>query len=123
MAAQTPAPPAPPARILVFAREFQFQFSRRVVPAGRIRLQLKNIGEDDHDLTIVGPKGNVRAWTGVIHPDGVGEIRARLAAGRYLVICQVADHQAHGMRTTLTVTAPKKKKKKKATPATAAARA
>lgn len=99
-----PPPPPPPARVLTFASEYRFTLSRRSVPAGPLRLQLRNIGEDDHDLRIVGPRGGVRAETGDVRPGRVGEIRTRLSRGRYTLICTVGDHEAHGMRATLLVT-------------------
>ena len=52
-----PLAPAPPARVLTFADEFRFTTSRDAVPAGVLILQVKNIGEDEHDFRIRGPKG------------------------------------------------------------------
>lgn len=95
---------APPARVLVFADEFFFNASRRTLPAGRLRLQLKNIGEDDHDFRIIGPRGTARAETGIVKPGKLGEIRTTLARGRYTYLCTVADHAALGMRGSFTVT-------------------
>lgn len=106
LAAQPPPPP-PPARVLAIAREFRFSLSRMVVPAGRLRLQLDNIGEDEHDLRVIGPRGAARAETGLVAPGRVGELRVRLARGRYTLVCTVADHAARGMTTSLRV-APRK---------------
>ncbi len=97
----------PPARILAFADEFFFNISRLSVPAGRLRLQLKNNGEDDHDFRIIGPKGAARAETGIVKPGALGEIRTTLARGRYTYLCTVADHAARGMRGSFTVTRKK----------------
>ena len=102
-AVQLPPPP-PPARMLVFADEFRFSPSRRTLPAGVLRLQLKNIGEDDHDLRILGPNGVGRAETGMVRPDGLSEIRTRLGRGRYTFFCTVPHHAAKGMRFTVTIT-------------------
>jgi uncharacterized cupredoxin-like copper-binding protein len=95
--------------MLVFADEFRFSPSRRTVPAGVLRLQLKNIGEDDHDLRVLGPSGGLRGQTARLHPGGLGEIRARLPRGRYSYLCTVGDHAARGMKGTFTVIAPKKR--------------
>lgn len=100
---------APPARVLVFADEFRFAFSRRSFPAGRLRLQLKNIGEDDHDLRVVGPRGGVRAETGVVGSGDLGEIRVRLPRGRYTFYCSLGDHAARGMTGAFTVLPPKRR--------------
>lgn len=104
LAAAPPVPPAPPARVLAFADEFRFGASRRALPAGPVLLQLKNIGEDEHDLRLIGPRGAARAETGVVEPDGVGRFRVRLPRGRYTFACTVADHAARGMVGTLVVT-------------------
>ena len=102
--------PAPPARMLAFADEFRFDTSRDVVPAGLLILQVKNIGEDDHDLRIKGPNGVARAETGVVEPGDLGRISIRLAQGRYTYLCTVADHAERGMAGTLVVRAVKKKR-------------
>ena len=102
--------PAPAARLLAFADEFRFNTSRDVVPAGRLILQVKNIGEDDHDLRIKGPNGVARAETGVVEPGDLGRISIRLAQGRYTYVCTVADHAERGMAGTLVVRAAKKKR-------------
>jgi hypothetical protein len=98
----------PPARVLAFATEFRFGASRGVVPAGDLILQLKNIGQDDHDLVLYGPHGARRAATGVVHPKGLGTIRIRLPRGRYTFRCSVADHASRGMRGVL-VAAPRRR--------------
>ena len=69
------------------------------MPAGPLRLQLRNIGEDEHDLRILGPRGAPRAETGVVQPDEVGQLRVRLPRGRYTLVCTVADHAESGMRS------------------------
>ena len=102
------APPAAPARVLGFADEFRFSLSRAGFPAGPLVLQLKNNGEDDHDLRIVGPHGAIRTGTGIVSPDDLGEIRTTLAQGRYTYLCTVADHAARGMTGSFIVTARKR---------------
>ena len=103
LADHPPPPPPPPARVLTTAREFRFTLSRPSLPAGPVRLQLRNIGEDEHDLRVIGPRGAARAETGVVPPGGVGELRVRLPRGRYTLLCTMADHDARGMSTTLVV--------------------
>ena len=104
--------PAPLARVLSFADEFRFNTSRSAVPAGPVLLQVKNIGEDKHDLRIVGPRGAVRAETGVVGPGDLGQIRTRLARGRYTYFCTIADHAGRGMTGSLLVRAVTKKAKR-----------
>lgn len=102
------APVAAPARVLGFADEFHFSLSRAAFPAGRVVLQLKNIGEDVHDLRIIGPRGAPRAETGKVRSDGLGQISTTLARGRYTYICTIADHAARGMKGSFVVTARKR---------------
>lgn len=89
--------------MLAFADEFRFNLSRPSVPSGRLVLQVKNNGEDDHDLRIVGPGGTARAETGEVRPGGLGTIRTRLARGRYTYLCTIADHAGRGMAGSFTV--------------------
>jgi FtsP/CotA-like multicopper oxidase with cupredoxin domain len=96
-------PPTPPAHVLAFETEDRLSPSRGGVPVGRVVLQARNIGEDDHDLTIRTSAGRVVATTGVVHPGELGTIRVRLPRGHYLLYCSIADHEALGMRAPLTV--------------------
>ena len=100
------AEPAP-ARMLVFASEFRLNASRARIPAGRLVLQLRNIGEDDHDLVIRSRRDGRRVVASPeVHPGRGAEVRVRLRSGRYLLFCSVADHEARGMRVELRATAP-----------------
>jgi hypothetical protein len=103
LASQPAPPPPPPARVLAYSREYRFSLSRPSVPAGPLRLQLRNIGEDEHDLRILGPRGTPRAETGVVQPEAVGQLRVRLPRGRYTLVCTVADHAERGMTARLVV--------------------
>jgi plastocyanin len=111
LAATPSLAPPPPARVLTFANEYRFSSSRARFPAGRLVLQLKNIGQDDHDLRLVGPKGTARAETGIVRPGHLGEIRVALPRGTYTYLCTVADHASRGMTGTFVVTARKKGKR------------
>ena len=102
-----PPPPAPPpTRALVFATEHRFSASRRAGRFGRVIIQLRNVGEDDHDLAVRGPRGRVLGSTGIVHPGRLGEVRLRLLVGRYTLFCSISDHEALGMRSVLTLRRP-----------------
>ena len=101
--------PAPPQRVLVFAREFRFQPSKRVVRPGRVRIQVKNIGEDAHNLVVFNQVREV-ASTGIIQPGELKTITIKLRPGRYAMICTVGNHFQRGMHKPLFVR-PKKKTK------------
>ena len=65
--------------------------------------QLKNNGQDDHDLAVRNARGRIIASTGVVRHGALGQLRVRLRPGRYLLVCTLADHEALGMRTVLVV--------------------
>lgn len=120
MNALPPTPPAvvaapratvarPPAYMFVYAREFRLNTSRKVLPAGRVVIQIENIGEDDHDVAVRTAAGRQLAVTPVIPSRGRAELRLRLPAGRYTLWCRVAGHLDHGMSTTFVVKNPRRR--------------
>jgi hypothetical protein len=100
-----PAPAAAPARLLVGAKEFRFTLSRTTIKSGPAIIQLQNFGEDDHNLRLKRIGGKRTYAIKTIDPGAkVGELEAKLAAGKYKLWCSLADHAARGMRATLVVT-------------------
>jgi hypothetical protein len=95
----------PPARLLAFASEFRIGASRSQAPAGVLVAQLKNNGQDDHDLAVRTARGRLVASTGVVGHGALGQLRVRLRPGRYVLVCTLADHEARGMRAVLVVRA------------------
>ncbi len=99
--------PLPPARILVNADEFLFNGSRGAGPSGKWRIQLKNNGEDDHDLAI-RREGTVIFTGPIVGPGKLGnDIKVRLKPGKYILFCTISDHEARGMSWRLSVRKPK----------------
>jgi len=100
------APPPPPARVQVEAREFSYTLSRQSIRAGLAIIELRNAGEDAHDLRMRRVGGTrVYRWP-VTQADGVADEELRLLPGRYLLWCSIADHRARGMQATLVVRKP-----------------
>jgi hypothetical protein len=97
----------PPARLLAFASEYRIGTSRSRAPAGVLVAQLKNNGQDDHDLAVRSARGRVVASTGVVGHGALGQLRVRLRPGRYVLVCTLGDHEARGMRAVLVVHARK----------------
>jgi hypothetical protein len=93
--------------MLVNADEFVFNGSRKAGPSGRWQIQIRNNGEDDHNLAIRKPDGTVIAQTPIVGPADLGTIKIRLRPARYTLFCGVSDHEARGMSWSLTVRAPK----------------
>jgi len=97
------APPPPPARVQVVAREFSFVLSRQVIRAGAAIIELRNAGQDAHDLRL-RRVGGTRVWKWpVTQAGGVVDEQVTLRPGRYVLYCSVANHRALGMQATLVV--------------------
>jgi hypothetical protein len=97
------APSPPPARVQVVAQEFRFSLSRTVVPRGPVIVELRNIGEDAHDLRLRRVGGTrVYEWP-VAQPGQTVDREVRLPPGTYRLTCGVANHAQLGMVATLHV--------------------
>lgn len=97
------APPPPPARVQVVAQEFRYSLSRQTIKAGWAIVELRNGGEDVHDLRMRRVGGTrVYAWPNV--PAGeVVDRTFKLLPGTYALWCGVANHRTLGMRAKLVV--------------------
>jgi hypothetical protein len=93
----------PPARVQVVAQEFRYTLSRQVVRAGRAIIELRNLGEDAHDLRL-RRVGGVRVYRWPVAQAGATIDRELvLRPGTYRLTCGIADHAARGMVATLRV--------------------
>jgi len=95
---------APPTAVGVSAREYRFAAYRASAPQGVVRFNLANYGEDGHDLVVETPGGRDVGRTGEVRSGKRTTLTLRLAPGTYRLICDLADHEARGMRTTFRVT-------------------
>jgi hypothetical protein len=103
----TPAPPPPPAIRFVSVRalEYSFTLSRPLVNAGAVTIELRNNGEDPHNLIVSPDDGShtpLASWpdTG---PGAYLRQSVALAPGRYQLWCSLLDHEARGMTADLVV--------------------
>lgn len=96
--------PALPTFVSVAAREFSLTLSRPLVGAGSVRIELRNSGEDPHNL-VVSPDGAHTPLESFSTLDpGLYERRTvSLAAGSYQLWCSLESHEALGMSVTLRV--------------------
>lgn len=109
-----PAAEAPVVAVGVALREWRVTVYRPAVRPGRIKLVLRNLGEDDHDLRVLGPRGYRSAVSPEIKPGESGVLRVRLRRqGRYRLICTLKGHAKLGMQATLRVRRPSSKRSKK----------
>jgi Copper binding proteins, plastocyanin/azurin family len=98
--------PAPlPRSVSVSAREFSFTLSRPLVGAGSVSVELRNVGEDPHNLVISPDDGShspLASWSDL--DPGLRERKSvTLTAGRYRLWCSLPDHEAQGMHADLVV--------------------
>jgi plastocyanin len=85
-------------------REFAIAVYRPRVHRGTVKLNVRNLGEDVHDLVVTRRGRRVGALAAVVKPGGTATLRLDLEkSGTYRLICTVADHEARGMRATLRV--------------------
>jgi hypothetical protein len=83
--------------------------SRPSVPAGQVRIQLQNAGEDPHNLRVMREDGTGEATDFAVLDPGAHATRTlSLTAGRYRLFCTLTapvSHDAAGMSATLDVSA------------------
>jgi hypothetical protein len=94
----------PPARVQVVAQEFRYSLSRQVIRQGRAVIELRNIGQDAHDLVLARADGTrvVVRWPEA-EPGAVIDREVTLKPGLYRFTCTVANHRALGMQALLRV--------------------
>jgi hypothetical protein len=100
---EAPASVPFPTRVQVTSTEFRLTMSRVVVPGGRVRIELVNLGEDPHDLKLRRIGGKYTYTIPETHPGERSTKTLRLIRGRYRVWCAIAGHRDWGMRATLRV--------------------
>lgn len=99
--------PAPPLGrfVSVSAREFSFTLSRPIVGAGSVTVELRNVGEDPHNL-VISPDDDshtpLASWTDT-DPGTTLRKSVTLAAGRYQLWCSLLGHEQQGMSVDLVV--------------------
>ena len=95
---------ARPTAVGVGEREWRIALYRPWVPAGLVKFNVKNFGEDGHDFVVRNARGVTRARLPEIEPGATASVTARLLRrGRYTVYCSLPGHVALGMRAVLRV--------------------
>jgi uncharacterized cupredoxin-like copper-binding protein len=104
---QDPPPTSPPLAgfVSVAAKEFSLTLSRPLVGAGSVRIELRNSGEDPHNLVVSPDDGTHTPLASYSTLDpGLYERRSvTLVPGRYQLWCSLEGHEAKGMSVTLRV--------------------
>ncbi|HET6551288.1 MAG TPA: hypothetical protein VFG79_22670 [Solirubrobacter sp.] len=101
-ATATPTPaPVFPRRTAVDLLEWDVRSSYPVLAAGRVTFNAKNLGEDDHNLSV---RGGGRDYGGVdLAPGDTAALSLELPPGTYTLYCPLPDHEAAGMRTEIRI--------------------
>jgi plastocyanin len=99
------ATPPPAWSVSVAAREFSFTLSRWYVDAGSVRIELRNNGEDPHNLVVSPDDGShapLASWPD-LDPGAYLRKTVTLSPGTYQLWCSILDHEARGMSVDLVV--------------------
>jgi plastocyanin len=91
----------------VAQREFHITPYRKSVPAGPVKLNIRNFGEDVHNLVVRGPKGFTAIGPDVEAGRTATWTISLRKPGTYQLLCTRANHLRLGMKSKLTVTARK----------------
>jgi Sulfocyanin (SoxE) domain len=102
----TPGKPLPD-YVAVTASEWRLALSRPLVGAGLVTVELRNAGEDPHDLVVAPADGGTAAHHFPETDPGIYTAAGmQLAAGRYALFCSLPGHAEAGMTATLQVVQP-----------------
>jgi hypothetical protein len=94
----------PPTPVGVGEREWRISLYRSKVPTGRVKFNVRNFGEDGHDLAVRTVDGRVLGLLPELKPGRSGTLTLRLRKpGRYRVFCSLEGHEAKGMHAVLRV--------------------
>jgi hypothetical protein len=91
--------------VSVAAREWSLTLSRPVVASGSVTVELRNVGEDPHNLVVSPDDGShtpVSTWAET-DPGALLRQTVTLDAGQYLLWCSLEGHEADGMSARLRV--------------------
>ena len=105
-------PGTAPTSVGVAQREFHITPYRRSVPPGGVKLNIRNFGQDVHNLVVRGPGGFTAVGPDVDPGQSASWTVKLRKPGTYQLLCTRADHLALGMKSNLTVAKPKPRGKK-----------
>ena len=100
----TTPPPSCPTALGVTEDEYHTRLSRSSLCAGSIVVELRNTGEDPHNLEIrnTGTDTIVATWADA-QPGAVASKPLTLVAGTYRLYCTLPSHDELGMHAVVTV--------------------
>ena len=83
--------------------EYEVALYRPRVPAGKVRFNITNLGEDGHDFAVRTSAGVVRKRTEEILAGGRTTMRISMSRGTFTLVCLLPEHEERGMLTRLRV--------------------
>jgi cupredoxin-like protein len=99
-----PVAAEPATAVGIGEREWRITLYRSKVPAGRVAFNVRNFGEDGHDLAVRTASGRVLGALDEVSPGDTARLSVRLRKpGRYRLFCTLEGHEAKGMRALLRV--------------------
>jgi len=100
----TTSTPSCPTALGVTEDEYHTYLSRSALCPGSLTVQLRNTGEDPHNLTILnlGTGDTVATWDDA-GPGDVVSKHVTLPAGTYRLFCTLPQHDEKGMHAVVTV--------------------
>jgi plastocyanin len=101
-------PETQPTAVGVAQREFHITPYRRSVPVGAVKLNIRNYGEDVHNIVVRGPNGFTAVGPDVDSGSGATWTVKLRRPGTYSLLCTRANHLKLGMKAKLKVVKPSK---------------
>jgi plastocyanin len=101
-------PGTQPTAVGVAQREFHITPYRKSVPTGAVKLNVRNYGQDTHNIVVRGPRGFTAVGPDVESGANATFIVKLRKPGNYQLLCTRANHLKLGMKATLKVVKPKK---------------
>jgi uncharacterized cupredoxin-like copper-binding protein len=101
-------PQARPTAVGVAQREFNVTPYRASVPAGAVKLNVRNFGQDVHNIVVRGPKGFTAIGPDVDPGANATFVVKLKRPGSYQLLCTRANHLKLGMKAKLTVVPARK---------------
>lgn len=101
-------PETQPTAVGIAEREYYITPYRRSVPAGLVKLNIRNYGEDVHNLVIRGPGRFTAIGPDVEAGAGVSWTVRLRKPGTYSLLCTRANHLKLGMKASLKVVKPRR---------------
>lgn len=89
--------------ITVTEREYHITLSKKSIPAGTVKLTVKNTGHMAHALAVSGAGITGVKKLATIAPGKTRTLTVKVAGGKLAVWCPLPGHAALGMKTSLKI--------------------